>query len=195
MNNQIIQNELKPGEKLLWSGQPQSGIRFRTSDIFLIPFSLLWGGFAIFWEVGVLYMLFATSGTNNAPPMPIRIIFPLFGIPFVLVSLYLIFGRFIVDARLRENTYYAVTDQRILIVSKFFGHKVQSLNLRHLPELSLTQKADGSGTITFGLSGPFSARGNFQWPGASRYQGPSFDMVERVREVYGIVQEAQKRAG
>ena len=59
----------------------------------------------------------------------------------------------------------------------------------------MIQKADGSGTITFGSSGPFSAWGNLQWPGASRYQAPSFEMVERVREVYDIVHEAQKRAG
>lgn len=34
-------------EKLPWTGQPKSGMVFRSADIFLIPFSLLWCGFAI----------------------------------------------------------------------------------------------------------------------------------------------------
>jgi hypothetical protein len=35
--------ELASGEKLLWSGQPGRGLRFRGADALLIPFSLMWG--------------------------------------------------------------------------------------------------------------------------------------------------------
>ena len=37
---------LDTNEKLVWSGYPRKGLIFRTADIFLIPFSLLWCGFA-----------------------------------------------------------------------------------------------------------------------------------------------------
>ena len=79
-----LQEYLNTNEKLIWTGQPRKGIVFRTADIFLIPFSLLWCGFAIFWVV------IASQGS---------IYFAMFGIPFVIMGLIFVFGRFIIDAK------------------------------------------------------------------------------------------------
>jgi hypothetical protein len=49
-----IRSELSSGEKLLWSGQPSGGLRLRPADALMIPFSLLWAGFAVSWELSVV---------------------------------------------------------------------------------------------------------------------------------------------
>src|SRR5436190_24226654 len=100
MTNYDIENELRPhlssDEKLIWTGKPRTGVLFRSSDAFLIPFSLLWCGFAVFWETMVL-------STGFAFP------FALVGIPFVLIALYITVGRFFIDVKRRANTVYGIT--------------------------------------------------------------------------------------
>ncbi|HSI12118.1 MAG TPA: PH domain-containing protein [Chthoniobacter sp.] len=184
----LLAQELDPGERLLWSGQPRGGVRLRPQDIYIIPFSLMWGGFAIFWEV------MAVTQTSKAPG-PIAIVFPLFGVPFVFVGLYFIFGRFFFDAASRARTFYGVTDERIIIISGVFSRQIKSLQLRTLTDVSLTQRNDGSGTITFGptnyLNAMFPAGA---WPGAGRHAPPAFDLLDRAKEVYDIIRRAQRPA-
>ena len=178
---------LDPSERLLWSGQPRRGVRLSSQDIFLIPFSLMWGGFAIFWEV------MAISTTAKAGS--VGYIFPLFGIPFVCVGLYLIFGRFFVDAYLRDRTFYGVTNERIIIVSGLFFRQIKSLQLRTLTDVSLTERDDRSGTITFGPTLPFNNLfGGSSWPGRSRTSSPSFDTIATAKDVYDVIRGAQKGA-
>jgi hypothetical protein len=100
----LASDELRPGERLLWVGQSDPGRLFGARDAFLVPFSLLWGGFAIFWEVGVL--------TTGAPWF-----FALFGSVFVLIGLYLIVGRFFVKRHRKRTEVYAVTDRRAFITT------------------------------------------------------------------------------
>lgn len=184
----VMERELSSEERLVWSGQPRRGIRLRASDVFLIPFSLLWCGFAIFWEFTAITMIFTA-------PAPIAVIFPLFGIPFVLVGIHLVFGRFIADARMRERTYYGITTERIIIVSGLFGRRTKSLNLRTLSDISLTERADGSGSIAFGPTHPMTQWfPSGSWPGAGQYGAPAFDLIDRAKEVYELVRRTQREA-
>ncbi len=178
----IIQSELSSSEKLVWSGRPLTGIRLRKQDALLIPFSLLWGGFAIFWELSAL--------NSHAP-----FFFRLWGIPFVLVGLYLIFGRFFVDAKQREKTFYGLTNERIIIISGIFSRNVRSLNLKTLPEINLDEKSDGSGTILFGSFNLPTARwAAGGWPGANQYAPPSFELIKPVKEVFELIRRAQNES-
>jgi hypothetical protein len=183
-----VTRELSSGERLVWTGQPRRGLRLRGSDAFVIPFSIFWCGFAIFWEFIVL-----TTTPRGAGP--ISIVFPLFGAPFVLIGLYFVFGRFIVDAWMRGRTFYGISNERLIIVSELFVRRTKSLNLRTLSDISLTERPDGSGTITFGPAHPFGhwlVSGS--WGGAGTVAPPAFDMIDSAKEVYELIRQTQRQA-
>lgn len=168
-------------EQLLWSDQPGQGVRFRAADLFMVPFSLMWGGFALFWEWTVL--------RTDAPWF-----FKLWGIPFVLVGIYLIVGRFFWDAYQRRRTYYGLSNQRVMIVTKGPGSKVKSLALSTLGDVTLSSSASGRGSIQFGSS-PWGAQAWFAgsgWPGMQA--PPSFEMVTDAGRVYEMIRQAQNAA-
>ena len=174
-----FQEHLGANEKLIWTGQPKKGIIFRTADLFLIPFSLLWCGFAIFWVTSVL---------NSGAPF----FFAMFGIPFIIMGLIFVFGRFIIDAKQRAKTFYGLTEDRIIIKSGFFKKSIKSLNISTLSEIEYVEKSDGSGTINFGPKNPMMMRGNGMnwWPGIEA--SPSLDLIEDARNVYNEIIEIQK---
>lgn len=172
-----LRKHLDTRENLLWSGQPKKGIIFRTSDIFLIPFSIFWCGFSIFWIV----MAFKASA-----------FFALFGIPFVTVGLILVFGRFFIDAKQRENTIYGLTDERIIIKSGIISKTVKSLNIRTLSDIEYSEKNDGVGTISIGPKNPMMVWGNGMnwWPGMKT--NPQLELIPEVRKVYNQIIELQR---
>ena len=178
-----LQPELQPDEQLLWSGRPNPNRLFTAVDIFLIPFSLLWGGFAIFWEVLALTSI---SRYNSAVWW-----FPLFGIPFVLLGLYFIFGRFLVKRRVKRNTVYAVTDRRVIAITTAFGRSVRSLSMKRLPGLEVSTRSGRAGTVTFGhwsgLAGLYANTG-MEWLAWGMGQRPmAFYDLDDARSVYELV--------
>lgn len=183
MINYDIENELRPNlssdEKLIWTGKPKTGILLRSSDAILIPFSVFWAGFVVFWETSVL---------STDAPFP----FALFGIPFVLVGLYITIGRFFVDAKKRSNTIYGITQDRIIIKTGIFNREIKSLNIKTLSDITINQKADNRGTITLGpTDSRYSMMQGVEWPGNK--QPPCLEFIEDVKSVYDIIIDLQRK--
>jgi len=139
---QLFKPDLQKDEKIVWSGQPTPSI-FSAGDIFVIPFSLMWGGFAYFWEFSVITMYLQKHN-------PGLLFMVAWGIPFVVIGSYMIFGRFIVQSWQQKNTFYAVTNQRVLILSTFRGRSTQAIFLAAVPTVSKTVNNKGVGSIYFG---------------------------------------------
>lgn len=174
---------MTPGERALWWGRPRQGVFLRGSDVFMIPFSLLWCGFAIFWEAGVL-------SSDKASGF-----FVLWGVPFVAIGLYMVIGRFFTEALQRSKTFYALTSDRVLIVYGVYSRTVKSLSLNTLSEVTLNEARNGKGSITFGPQSPFPSifgGSASSWPGSRQQQSPSFDLIDDAKAVYEQIRSAQR---
>jgi len=106
-------------ETLLWEGAPVPGLRVRASDLAQSIFGLFFLGFAIFWMWGA-------SGFGTGDVSGPFLLFPLFGLPFVLVGAYLSFGHFFWSAFLRSRTRYALTDRRAIVAKRSFTRSLKS---------------------------------------------------------------------
>lgn len=164
------------GETTVWKGQPHQGLLLRPIDAFVIPFSLLWAGFAVFWNVEVW--------SSDAP-----LFMQLFGLPFLIAGVYATVGRLALDKLLRRATTYSVTTERVLIAR---GSKTVSLDIRHLPALELTEYSDGSGTIRFGPAISLLDGRNLGIWQPTFDPVPQFLRIPRARSVYELI---RKQAG
>ena len=183
MSTTDLSDRMLTGERILWSGRPAQGLRFTGRDVFLIPFSLFWGGFAVFWEVSAV-----TQPKSD-------VFLSLWGIPFVLIGLYFIVGRFLVDAWIRAGMFYAVTNKRVLISRSWPFGKFTALSLDRLPDANLSESSGGRGTIRFGEAGPmWGGRNNMSSLTPSLDPTPQFLAIEEARHVYDQIERASRNA-
>lgn len=165
-NKQSIPTQLQPGEVLLWEGAPKPGIHFQRSDLFAIPFSLLWCGFAIFWEASVI----AAGGP---------LLFKIWGVPFVLMGLYITVGRFFFRAWRLAGTRYAVTDRRVIIADR---RETVFLLYGQIPLLQKDLRSNGTGTIWFQRPEVYGGRHGRRVPGVG------FEEIAEAERVYKLIE-------
>jgi len=178
VSQQDVLQELIKGEELLWHGRPGGGIRFRRLDIFLGPFGLMCGSGVILIMVDMV-----SSGVWVQ------------GVPFLILGLYLMFGRFLFDLYRRKNTIYALTNSRLLIIQNVRTKKVKSINLSFVRKVGIREKKNGSGTImidpkTFPFI--FMDTKNISpwafWNGGPLV--PSLEYISDVKKVYNLLLSA-----
>lgn len=161
---------------------------FRAADVLLVPLSVVWCGFAIFWEVGVL--------ADGAPAF-----FTVWGVPFVLAGLYLVAGRFVVRAVASRRTRYTITDTRLLVHNGWSGRRLTTAYLRSLPPPVVSERRDGSGSLAFGafpgVADVFTGGRRQAWSAwSSEPPGtPVLREVPDVRRVRDFVAHAQAQPG
>ena len=166
-----LNSELVPGEAVLWKGKPDEKKLLTAQDIFLIPFSIMWCGFAIFWEFAAV--------SSGAP-----FFFAIWGVPFICVGLYFVFGRFIHQKYTLKNTRYALTTHRAICYKK---GKIKSCDYINEPSITVKSKKDGSGTITFG-NDPYYTNNKFNFFD-NIGKGTEFINIPDVQNVHRIINQ------
>ncbi len=173
---------LAPGERIVWQGAPARGLRLTRRDLMLVPFSMVWLSFVIFWNIGV--------GHSDGAPLPFR----LFGLLFLLIGLFFFVGRFLVDAWLRGRTRYVLTGRRAAIERAGpFGVRT-NVDLRAVGDVHLTTELGGRGTIRFGAATPlfgFGRSGVSYWV-PSLDPIPQFLLLEDADRVFEMVLAARE---
>jgi len=167
----LLQNEMLKDEKILWSGQPKQGFSLTGGDILA---SL----------IGLIFFLGIGSFMEYTAIQSFDMFLMIFSLPFILVGLYLIFGSIIYKNYQKKRTYYAVTNQRVIILINSFNKKVESKLMSQIPVLNKTIKKDGSGTIQFDNTGYKSIGGD-----SYRIEAPSFNNIKDVDTVYRMISD------
>lgn len=153
---QLFHQHVLEGENLLWTGKPESKCPFTALDIFLIPISLVFGGIPII----ALSFLISTAiysylhSSSDQFSLYVYIIFSIFLIPFVLYSLYFIIGRYIYKIWRNNNTYYAVTDRRLIKLTKFRYYKFKDYDINSIKGSELLQGSGDTGHVIWDTMTP-----------------------------------------
>ena len=124
-------------EYILWKGRPERGNIFRQGDWMVVIFAVMWLGFSLFWEFSALQSVMSGGGS---------LFLALWGLPFVAIGLYLLFGRFLQTAYLRDKTFYVITNKKIMVKS---GRKITMRDGKDLPPMDVMIHRNGNGTILF----------------------------------------------
>lgn len=172
----LIAAELVPGESVVWQQAPAPGARVRGT-VFTRIFGLFWLMFSLVWEAVALTASFAGGG--------FAIIFPIFGLPFVGIGIWLVFlmpGR---QSRQLSSTLYAVTDRRLMILNAYPQRTVRAMPLEAIRSMTKRMNRSGSGDLYFGLDMAFVSYDGY----AGRGRTPAAPFA-----FYGIDADAAQRA-
>lgn len=127
-----LRHELRADETPQWIGYPIPKQYAIQEGLKLFLFGIPWTAFVIFWESQ------AMKSEN--------LVLQLWGIPFILVGLYLLANPLLEYWR-ALRTIYVVTNQRVLILNGVFRPSKKVFAPSNLGDFDVERKYDGSGNI------------------------------------------------
>jgi hypothetical protein len=174
--------ELSKDEKIVWEGKPKQGIVLRYTDIALIPFSIIWTIATLIFEL-----------VSFEPDFPIYL--SIIGIPFLIIGLFLLIGRYILDTKRRKNIFYWITNKRIIIKGEKLRNTVQYYQILGIYGITIKHKDRKFGTIVLGNEqGLNFGRGleieEFYWLNPKRLS--RLELIEKADDVFKIILDLQK---
>ncbi len=138
----LVDAEVQSGERIIWLDQPIPKRMARTTTP-IVVFGIPWTAFAIFWIAGA-------SGFKLPDFSHATGLFPLFGLPFVLIGFGMLSSPFWARRAARRSI-YVLTDRRAIVIQGSWRDqvRVRSFERHGLTDLQRKQNADGSGDLIF----------------------------------------------
>jgi hypothetical protein len=140
----IAQAELQPGESLQWSGIADP-VRAALSALPALIVGIPFAGFAFFWITMAYRGTHAISKSSNAIARGFSF-FPLFGLPFLLIGLSVVFSP-LLAYRKGLKTVYAVTNKRVLVIVDGRTRTVRSCTPADIVSVDHRERAGGTGDV------------------------------------------------
>lgn len=183
---------LQPTERLIWAGRPAARPRLRKIDILLIPVSVLWLGMLVQLNDMVAPMAFIFLVTGNAISPFVLV----FAVIFNLIGIWITIGRFIHEWLRLRYTLYAISDSRIVILSRFLGRAARSIPIHGISSVVLREGSGARGTVAI-WSENRVVRVIF-WLLLFKYWinrpiTPSLEGVAHANALYGLLQRLMAR--
>lgn len=163
---------LFPEEKILWQGQPFSGVKLRGYDFYAVIFGSFFTCFALFWMTQA-----ARAGGY----------FWMFGLIHFCVGLSITLAPFLYQPFLRRRTHYTLTNERAFVATNLpmVGRKLSSYPINKSTPISFE---DGDfATINFATRQKWGQRGNVAVP-------TGFELISGGRGVYSLFRQIQSEA-
>lgn len=139
------QSELQSGESLYWTGTAdprRAALTALPAALFGIPFA----GFALFWMSMAYRGTHAMSQSSSQAFTRGFSIFPLFGLPFLLIGLAVVLAPLWAYLKGR-STVYAVTNQRVMVISGGNNRSVKSYTPADIVSVEHRERPDGCGDV------------------------------------------------
>lgn len=136
---------LASGERVRWAAQPRASGMWAGFGIYV--FAIPWTAFALFWESMALIPFFAANAsTSSLMKYGFGIVFPLFGVPFIVAGLWML--SLPIRAMLRSrHTVHAITDRRLLTIVGGADETVKSALIDRIGPIERKSGRDGWGWV------------------------------------------------
>ncbi len=133
-NKQIsLKQLLNENEKVLWKGCPKKSSYAISKSIAMMPIGILWG----LIDFGLIAMLLS-GAIKDAPPSLIFALIPFFAIH--LTPFWIWLYKLIKSSSEMKNTYYLITNERIICIKGKTPYIDNVLNINELQHVKLSRK-------------------------------------------------------
>ena len=137
---ELIKTELEIGERIDWCEMPVKAF-FTPQSVASVLFGIPWTAFAVFWTVAAGIGTISIKGGIS-----VFTLFPLFGIPFILIGIGMLSAPLFTYFKSRK-TVYVITDRRAITFEGGRSTVIRSYTPQKLQSLYRNEKRDGVGDV------------------------------------------------